>query len=122
MTSSPSKCLLSKAQISQWLVDLRSGEFPQVQQSLHDCGGYCCLGVLAQRLGTLETSQEDGNDEHVVKGKNVLGFEDELIDMNDKQKMDFPSIADWIERELLPSAPDEMAPGALLPYVPEEDF
>ena len=115
------KCLLSKAQIRLWISDLRSGEFVQTKQSLCDCQGYCCLGVLAQRLGTLEASQESGNEEHVVRGKNVLGHEFQLMTMNDNEGKDFFTIADWIEVNILPFAPDEMVPEALDPAVPGSD-
>lgn len=34
---------------AQWLNDLRSGEFPQVEGKLSDGEGYCCLGVLCEQ-------------------------------------------------------------------------
>lgn len=34
---------------TQWLADLRSGEFSQCKYRLSDGTGYCCLGVLSER-------------------------------------------------------------------------
>lgn len=31
-----------------WIAALRSGEYPQTRQALHDKHGYCCLGVLCE--------------------------------------------------------------------------
>lgn len=117
-----SACLLSKEQIRQWIIDLRSGEFVQTTRSLRDSDGFCCLGVLASRLGTLEAAQDTGNDDHVVAGREVLGggCEAKLIAMNDTEKKSFPKIADWIEKELLPHAPEKMNKYALVPA--GEDF
>lgn len=115
------KCLLSKDQIRQWIADLRSGEFAQAREVLYreaDTAydeGYCCLGVLAKRLGTLKRVKDD-----VVLHKNILGRESELITLNDEKRFSFPQIADWIEKEILPSAPDQMVPGAL--DLPEEEY
>ncbi len=114
-------CLLSKSQIETWLADLRSGEFKQTKQSLKDADGYCCLGVLAQRLGTLEEAQKV-NEETVVRGRHVLGdaVESELIVMNDGGKS-FAAIADFVEATILPQAPAAMVPGALEPAEDDSD-
>lgn len=38
---------------TQWVKDLRSGEFPQATSHLRkQGGGYCCLGVLANQFAT----------------------------------------------------------------------
>lgn len=51
---------------AQWLKDLRSGEFTQIQSRLTDGEGYCCLGVLCEqavKAGVIDkktTSSGDG--------------------------------------------------------------
>ena len=54
-----------KAEIKeQWLKDLRSGDFAQVEGSLSDGEGYCCLGVLCEQavnagvIGKIPTDDE----------------------------------------------------------------
>ena len=54
-----------KAEIKeQWLKDLRSGDFAQVEGTLSDGEGYCCLGVLCEQAvnaGVIEkTPTPDG--------------------------------------------------------------
>jgi hypothetical protein len=54
-----------KAEIKeQWLKDLRSGDFAQVEGTLSDGEGYCCLGVLCEqavKAGVIEkTPTPDG--------------------------------------------------------------
>jgi hypothetical protein len=117
-------CLLSKAQIKDWMDALRSGHYPQARDELKSPDGYCCLGVLASRLGTLSEKEDE---EHVVPRKNVLGsmgsvgtVEVVCITMNDREKKDFNEIADWIENNLLPDAPIEAAENVLSPGEPED--
>lgn len=43
---------------SKWISALRSGKYPQEQQTLHSENGYCCLGVLCD-LYLNETQTED---------------------------------------------------------------
>ena len=35
----------------KWVEALRSGEYKQTQNKLHDKDGYCCLGVLCEVMG-----------------------------------------------------------------------
>ena len=48
----------------QWVKDLRSGDYSQVEGTLSDGEGYCCLGVLCEqavRAGVIEkTATPDG--------------------------------------------------------------
>lgn len=60
---------MSKADWQKWDTALRSGEYRQVSDALHDpmTGGYCCLGVLQQCLtGSVESEDQNqvGNTEN----------------------------------------------------------
>jgi hypothetical protein len=110
-----------KANRKLWIEALRSGEYKQATQMLHDGEGFCCLGVLAcvagktvNELGANETlrsfkdvmqfvglSDDSGTyiaryaDPDVWNDENDLG---ELTDLNDRGTP-FTKIADIIESE-----------------------
>lgn len=90
--------------IQTWVDALRSGEYQQCQETLHNGKGYCCLGVYA-KVNNLAT------DEFMVSSDCVEGPQsvyedirqvldndlvDDLIQMNDGGDS-FKDIADYIE-------------------------
>jgi hypothetical protein len=110
---------------TQWVEALRSGKYKQGTGGLYDpyLKTFCCLGVL-------EHCAMDGNVEIIVGGNytshktrykampsfefykeygiNFPLFEEtghtaatRLADMNDVAEMDFHSIADWIEKNVV---------------------
>lgn len=102
-----------------WLADLRSGAFSQGYRRLLDGEGYCCLGVLAQRLGYQRRALLENSDLEQL-GCEVLGpwgkqlsdgrfssvdpdtwttVQRMLAGMNDSGKT-FLEISDWIEESL----------------------
>ncbi|MCA6108171.1 hypothetical protein [Bradyrhizobium cenepequi] len=88
---------------SEWVADLRSGKFTQNIGRLYDpkTGGYCCLGVLARRIGHRITNNgysADGYRQfHEVVGSAKACTD--LWHMNDKG-VPFDLIADHIEATL----------------------
>ena len=92
----------------KWLKALRSGKFKQSSWTLYvpEENGYCCLGVLGRVKGVskkqlLSTtsflnvpSRKDRSQDHSGL---KLKVRNKLADMNDRKKMSFSKIADWIE-------------------------
>lgn len=101
---------LTKEEILEWTKALRSGKYNQTQGQLCDGNGYCCLGVLAEHVygyktNYLKTNQGEGGPNKVYqrfrKESKDLGLDiDELVALNDDDKLDFNSIADYIESRL----------------------
>jgi len=110
---------------AKWLEALRSGDYKQVAGMLKGQGedgvvGYCCLGVLAEINNKLEPIEEalgtpkawqvnQGGvinsiylPENLARDEYGLGFraQQQLANMNDKDKMSFDEIANWIEENL----------------------
>ena len=96
---------------TKWLEELRSGNHHQITGTLKDQFGngeygYCCLGVLADKVMGLEVriAYEDDPDEGDTKiyneVNNLLGrhFSYQCSDKNDGG-WTFVEIADYIERE-----------------------
>lgn len=55
-----------------WIADLRSGRFKQGRCRLLKDGAYCCLGVLAERLGCARGEPKaDGSVPFIIKGAPV---------------------------------------------------
>ena len=97
----------------RWVGALRSSEYKQGFQFLRPQEDtYCCLGVLYDIVDGTWEKKDDGTwmgrghalwvlPDDLVK---QLGLEDEdvddLVDMNDKLKKDFPAIANYIEENL----------------------
>ena len=80
---------------AKWTAALRSGEYTQTRFRLQrPPEGYCCLGVLSCLLGRI--------DEGYYPTAEVGGqpTENDLINLNDYEGYDFPTIADWIEENL----------------------
>lgn len=108
-----------RGHIKAWVDALRSGEFEQVEGSLRDAELHCCLGVACEVY-----RREAGNGEWVggafhvagekqrhhlpkavqkwlgIKGNSPAAESRFLTDMND-EGIEFPAIADAIEREWL---------------------
>lgn len=104
-----------------WLIDLRSGAFTQhrtgslfrFRRTDTDSYAYCCLGVLAHRLGIpydddgwttgvppqqhVPTDVWDVLQQQVSVGVTVMQY---LAGLNDTHSKTFPEIADWIEAHL----------------------
>lgn len=103
----------------EWLEALRSGDYPQTQDHLHDGEGYCCLGVLCDlhRNGFRWKKQVGGHylfgdDYHhstglVIeplsrqitkegRGSEFDAAQDALVTLND-QGFTFEEIADIVE-------------------------
>ena len=104
---------------TEWVEALRSGEFNQGRDFLHNTAmeTYCCLGVLSTIIGKDDT-RWDGEKWHshhadeteldVFSGtipsrvRNEIHFsrceQRTVIDMNDTAKASFNEIADYIEK------------------------
>jgi hypothetical protein len=65
---------LEEVIIKQWIIDLRSGRYPQCRKSLKRAGSYCILGVLCKTVEEMKivdiTEVESG---FLVEGKVVSG-------------------------------------------------
>lgn len=92
---------------TKWIAALRSGEYQQVQQDLHNDEGYCCLGVLQSVLAQelIELPADDGDSFLKVEPcleLTGLTFTDQktLWRMNDDDEKSFDEIADYIEQNL----------------------
>ena len=108
----------------KWIKALRSGKYPKAQSALvvdeENGRGYCCLGVLCEvskkQFGLEITKfksdlaysssgrKYDKFPPPVVKNFLRLGNKQEhLAEMNDSENKDFTEIADYIEKEILPT-------------------
>ena len=83
----------------KWVAALRSGEYKQTKQTLHDKNGFCCLGVLCDLY--LKENDLDWQ-EHNYDPKVLVCFdrEDTLPD----------EVADWAD---IPTNPYVNVPGYL---------
>ncbi len=106
---------------AKWVEALRSGEYKQGIGLLRDCdGGFCCLGVLCHVIDPTKWTEEMSESldyEPILEGysydkcESMLplelahaleldDYQDILISMNDKQRLPFTDIADYIEKRL----------------------
>lgn len=100
----------------KWVEALRSGEYKQTKETLKDCNGYCCLGVLCEISGIDRFVREDlalrydGKSgtlsERVKKWAGMKdgngarsGLKKSLADLNDDSNYSFKRIANIIEKE-----------------------
>jgi hypothetical protein len=97
----------------KWVAALRSGKYPQTQETLQAEDGFCCLGVLCEVMelpkeysAPVERSYYFFNNKGMEKELSVeflkyVGLttpqESELIDLNDVAHYSFSEIADYIE-------------------------
>jgi hypothetical protein len=93
----------------QWVEALRSGKYPQGRRYLKGETGFCCLGVLADVIDPEGWSCFNTHiDLNLWRGsgssipEDILGIriQDRLVDLNDKERLPFPLIADWIEKNV----------------------
>ena len=108
--------------ITEWIADLRSGQYKQVRRTLKNYSGYCCLGracdvAATMGMGTWEDENDDstyfcygGEEEDVVIPQPLLDWigisndeQEILFQMNDIEKKTFPEIAEYIEKVILTS-------------------
>jgi hypothetical protein len=86
----------------QWLDALRSGKYKQIQHTLRNDSGYCCLGVAAHVLGmndeTVQAAYEAAQEKMALSRDEFWN----LIRFNDELNLTFPQIADKIEGMLEP--------------------
>jgi len=104
---------------NRWIEALRSGQFPQGYEALQANGKFCCLGVVCELVkGEIALIvHPDLLADGVVQYGNfyetgMLPFEvedyvnlgktrqEQLINMNDEERIGFDEIADWIEKNL----------------------
>lgn len=108
------KINITKKDFDGWLVDLRSGQFKQGPRRLcrkDPVDGektYCCLGVLGERMDLLHEANdgdiiaEGQDDEYLPYGLIDELTQQELSQLNDDERLPFPEIADYIEKNLTP--------------------
>lgn len=103
---------MTKAEIkTKWLEELRSGNHHQVQFTLKDQFGngeygYCCLGVLAEKVMGLKVRimdedilDDEGDTEIYEKISNIIGYHfSDLYSHKNDSGWTFAEIADLIER------------------------
>lgn len=121
---------MDKRLVKAWVADLRSGKFPQCAETLHrvkgtgrmraERAGYCCLGVLSERIAKHKAVRETGwkwngqawelgvlfeEDRLPADVCEAIGLSDVeasgLMSANDERRKTFPQIADMIERMFL---------------------
>lgn len=124
---------------AKWVSALRSGEFLQGREHLHNEGAYCCLGVLCKISGAdmskgervVEYKDGEGiaeptafiDEAHWTEEEELTprlleyfgissGVETKLIRMND-DGMGFVAIADWIETHSLFSGQPNLSPSGV---------
>lgn len=99
---------------TRWLAALRSGRFIQTRRDLiaveeETCIGHCCIAVGAAVKHNLppdaiipEWDYSDDDHTDIAAGFIGLGVADKktLVEMNDRDLLDFNAIADWIEENL----------------------
>jgi len=111
--------------MKRWIAALRSGEYKQGRGQLVDNGKYCCLGVLcdiskkqfklkihsdyveANKLnftGLLPDNLEYylGLNKDIDSNGNIRSFSDYLVELNDRKNSQFKTIANYIEKNILP--------------------
>lgn len=60
--------MINKPAIKQWVEALRSGEYPQTTDRLHNEEGYCCLGVACHLSGLGTWKLDEHSTEPAVWG------------------------------------------------------
>ena len=93
---------MNKQLRDEWVRALRSGEYEQGRGRLRKGNGedakYCCLGVLGVVCGSPDIELLHDVMTHINATTELLtSLRMRLIDMNDRDLMSFPEIADWIE-------------------------
>lgn len=102
---------LTPQQKIDWVIALRSGNYPQTtgqfyrgegESLLNKPEGYCCMGVLLKINGEHEERMRRTNllDRLLPMLSNPRYPFWVFAEMNDDKKMTFPEIADWIEKNV----------------------
>ena len=93
---------LTQAKCRKWIKALRSGEYMQGRKVLKEGDLYCCLGVAAE---VCNLPREDEG--YLMSDIEGLGDDEQqyLVDLNDIDRESFSSIADHIEKNILPNCP-----------------
>ena len=55
----------------RWVEALRSGEYQQTTETLHDVHGYCCLGVLCDLVDPSQWITSTVPDEYIYNGESA---------------------------------------------------
>lgn len=76
---------------AKWVTALRSGDYQQTKNTLQDRIGFCCLGVLNEVRGAIQSYNNLPR---------LVGNWEVLARMNDEQGKSFAEIADYIEGNL----------------------
>ena len=100
---------------AKWTSALRDGSHQQIRGCLTDGFGFCALGVLADVSGASVVTNGFGTKVFVLDGEEHMGSLsvnfmrkhsivewacEEILSMNDDDKLTFTEIADWIETNL----------------------
>lgn len=86
-----------------WIKSLRSGRYTQGTEMLvdqDDC--YCCLGVLGDTVGDLDSARLGEGDELLLTQLLPYEAQDALSRANDEERLPFEDIAEAVEEVLLP--------------------
>ncbi len=96
---------LTKKLKQEWIEALRSGDYKQGQEWLHDDGKYCCLGVL-QAIAGIAIDNVDLLINPCSRRSYVQNLptktQYKLAEMNDDGKS-FKTIANWIGKNINPN-------------------
>ena len=94
--------------IEQWVVDLKSGEFPQAKNGLFfDGKSFCALGVAIARMRSMtlpEAGQENGYLSSHYLLTTIAGLtleQSNLVAKMNDSGLSFVEIADWIEGNIV---------------------
>ncbi len=88
--------MMTRKTRDEWVAALRSGTYPQTRGVFKGVDGYCCLGVLAEVRGFLTPTTTGSHFSRLMDRDKY----DDLMDLNDLVKLDFPNIAKWIEEKI----------------------
>lgn len=105
----------SRSLIQAWIDTLRSGRYRQARGRLkrteYPDGAFCCLGVLCDIYdngkwsGGVYAGQQNSPPVDIRDNAGLTAADvDDLINLNDNQKLPFTEIADYVEQRILPRA------------------
>ena len=96
------KYTLPKEFAQKWIEALRSGKYEQNfgRYSKPNSNYYCALGVGLIANAIIITGHgfnaQDDLDEVFYNASKINSLNDAIVDINDRRKLSFPEIADWI--------------------------
>lgn len=92
--------MITKQQKQDWIKNLRSGKFKQGREFLRvkltEEYSYCCLGVLMETLNFPFLNQSIWIPSDALDHST----QETLMDLNDRHRLSFDQIADWIEENI----------------------